>query len=105
MTSEQIDRRGSPRHVAPDRAWDELITRLIREAAEVREERERARMSEDALLARREAAALMEAIRAHGRPRVKHYVSRPSSRRAPGSSGAPPPPAGLAPPAGLVAHG
>lgn len=99
MTSEQIGRRATPRHVVRDGAWDELITRLIREAAEVREERERARVTEDALLARREATALIEAIRDHGRPRVKHYVSRPSSRRAPGWRGAPPPPAGL------VAHG
>jgi hypothetical protein len=58
-------------------------TGLLREAAEVRDERERARMIRDVLLARREARALLDPIRTHGRPKVKHYVTHSAARRAP----------------------
>jgi hypothetical protein len=71
---------------AVDGAWDAEMTRLLREAAEIREERERARLDQDARSARAEATALLEAIRAHGRPSVKHYVTRPSSPRVPSSA-------------------
>ncbi len=46
------------------------MTRLLREAAEAREQRERARMVEDVLLARREATALLDAIRTRRAGRV-----------------------------------
>jgi hypothetical protein len=64
-----------------DSAWDIEMTRLLREAAEIREERDRARQSEDTLLARGETAALMSAIRTRGQPREKRYVLRPSAGR------------------------
>ena len=79
-------RRATPGREALDGAWDVEMTRLLREAAEIREERDRARLSEDSLLARRETAALLDAIRTRGRPRVKHYILRPSARRAAGPS-------------------
>lgn len=72
------------RHQPVDSAWDAEMTRLLREAAEIREEREHARAAQDARSARAEATALLAAIRAHGRPHVKHYVTRPSARHAPG---------------------
>ena len=73
------------RHRATEDAWDAVMTRLLRAAGEIREERERARRNQDARSARAEAAALLEAIRAHGRPNVKHYATRPLSHRAPAS--------------------
>ncbi len=60
------------------------MTRVLREAAEVREERERARSSEDELLAQRETAALVDLIQARGRPRANEHISRPAAGRSPG---------------------
>ena len=48
----------------PDERWNRQVSRLMHEAAEEREQRERARATEDDLLARREAAALLALIRA-----------------------------------------
>ncbi len=56
------------RHPALDDRWNQQMTRLLREAAEVRDERERARSSEDELLAQREVTALPDLIRTHGAP-------------------------------------
>lgn len=50
--------------------WDQEMTRLLREAAEVREQRARVRAEEDDRSSRRESAALLELVRAHGRPRA-----------------------------------
>lgn len=66
----------APVHGAPpagrrhplDHRWDQEMTRLLRQAAEVREQREHARADEDDHSSRREAAALLELVRAHGRP-------------------------------------
>ena len=58
------------------------LTRLMRDAAHVREHRERARASEDERTTRREAAAMLELIRAHDLPRAnapKH--GGPGTRR------------------------
>lgn len=74
----------TPRHQTLDGRWDAQMTRVLREAAEVREERQRARANEDVSSAQHEAAALLCAIRARGRPNLKHYVSRRPWRRAPG---------------------
>ena len=52
----------------PDERWNRQVSRLMHEAAEEREQRERARATEDDLLARREAAALLALIRARARP-------------------------------------
>lgn len=79
-------RGATPGRQALDDAWDVEMTRLLREAAEIREERDRARLSEDTLLARRETDALLGAIRDRGRPRVKHYILRPSAGRTAGPS-------------------
>jgi hypothetical protein len=83
-------RPATPGREALDGAWDIEMTRLLREAAEIREERDRARLSEDTLLARSETDALLGAIRTRGRPRVKHYILRPSAGRAAGRSQATP---------------
>jgi hypothetical protein len=79
-------RPATPHRQHLDSAWDVEMTRLLREAAEIREERDRARQSEDTLLARRETAALMSAIRTRGRPREKRYVLRPSAGRMRGAT-------------------
>lgn len=65
------------RRSALDDRWDQQMTHLLREAAEVREGRDRSRSSEDDLLARREATAIRDLIRSHSRPRAKHYDLRP----------------------------
>ena len=64
-----------------DDPWNNAMTRLLREAAEVREANERARSIQDGLAARQEADALLELIRAHPRPAAQHDVSRPTVRR------------------------
>lgn len=51
-----------------DERWNQQMTRLMREAADVRERRERTRASEDDRSARREAAAMLELIRTYDRP-------------------------------------
>ncbi|OGO55226.1 MAG: hypothetical protein A2V85_09635 [Chloroflexi bacterium RBG_16_72_14] len=56
------------RHRTPDERWNQQVSRVMHEAAEEREQRERARATEDDLHARREAAALMALIRARVRP-------------------------------------
>lgn len=72
------------RHQAPSDQWNQQMTRVLREAAEVREERERARSSEDELLAQRETAALMDLIQGRGRPRTSEHISRPAAGGSPG---------------------
>ena len=47
----------------PDR-WNERITRVLREAAEVRDELERARSAEDIRLARQESEACLAIVAA-----------------------------------------
>jgi hypothetical protein len=69
---------------ALDDRWDQQMTHLLREAAEVREGRDRARSSEDDLLARREATAIRDLIRSHARPRAKHYDLRAIPKGGPG---------------------
>lgn len=58
------------RHHQLDHRWDQEMTRLLREAAEVREQRERARAEEDGRASRREAAALLDLVRTHDRSRA-----------------------------------
>jgi hypothetical protein len=60
--------RNDARLRTPDEQWNQQVSRLMHEAAEEREHRERARATEDDLHARREAAALMALIRARVRP-------------------------------------
>lgn len=69
-----------------DEAWDVQMTRLLREAAEIREERDRTREAEDTLLSQRETAALLAAIRTRGRSREKRYIMAPSARRSRGTA-------------------
>ena len=63
-----------PRPVTEQQRLDDRfarqMTRLMRDAAHVREHRERARASEDERTTRREAAAMLELIRAHDLPRA-----------------------------------
>jgi hypothetical protein len=68
--------------MTPNDRWNARITGLLREAAEVRADRERARAGEDTLLARSETAALLDAIRSHGQPTAGHDTSVPSATRA-----------------------
>lgn len=49
---------------APDVLWNLQMNRLLREAAEVRENRERLRQEEDDTLARQQNATLLEMIHA-----------------------------------------
>ena len=69
-----------------DEEWNQEMTRLLREAAELREGRDRERSSEDDLLARHESASLLALIRSHGRPKAKHHVLRPRASRPPNAS-------------------
>ncbi|MEW6226270.1 MAG: hypothetical protein AB1627_16740 [Chloroflexota bacterium] len=62
----------------PDERWNRQVSRLMHEAAEERERRERARATEDDLLARREAAALLALIRARVRPDARAAEPRQS---------------------------
>jgi hypothetical protein len=61
-----------------DDRWDQQLTRLLRVAAEARERRDRAHAIEDDRSARREAAAMLELIRAHDRPTVSQRRDRGS---------------------------
>ncbi|HYM84321.1 MAG TPA: hypothetical protein VEY67_09245 [Candidatus Dormibacteraeota bacterium] len=70
-----------------DSAWDAEMTGLLREAAEIREARDRARLIEDTSLAQRETAALLAAIRSRGRPRAEPSVLGRAARRPRGSVG------------------
>jgi hypothetical protein len=66
-----VDRRpATERHPRRDDRWARQMTRLLREAAEARDKRERARASQDESEARRESAAIMALILAHGRPNI-----------------------------------
>jgi hypothetical protein len=56
------------RHPTSDERWSQQVSRLMHEAAEEREQRERARATEDDLHTRREAAGLMALVRARVRP-------------------------------------
>lgn len=76
-------RQKAERHRALDDQRNSEMTRLLREAAEIREGRERARSAEDALLARREAAAFLDVIRSHARARETGQGGRRASRRRP----------------------
>ena len=75
--------------IAPHQTLDDRLnvqmTRLLREAAQVREVRERARSSADGHLARREATALLHAIRTRGQPKTKHDIPRRPRRSPVGS--------------------
>jgi hypothetical protein len=79
-------RPSTERNRALDDQRNEEMTRLLREAAEIREGRERARSIEDSLLARREATAFLDVIRDHGRPKAQHDASRPRSGDSPRSA-------------------
>ena len=60
MTTHQAQ----PEQRAPDVLWNLQMNRLLREAAEVRETRERVRQEEDESLARQQSATLLEMIHA-----------------------------------------
>jgi hypothetical protein len=68
-----------------DDPWSLEMTRLLRQAAEVREERDHARTSEDAASARNENEALHALIRTGGRSKAGVEPSRlaPAARREP----------------------
>lgn len=61
-------RSGSEREQRLDDQWAGQLTTFLRGAAEARERRERDRAREDEGTRRREAAAILELIRGHGRP-------------------------------------
>lgn len=77
-------RRPTPKHhQTPDDRWDQQMSRILRDAAEVREERERARLNADDLSARREASALMLLIASRDRPKAGHHAAHRGSRTSP----------------------
>ncbi len=69
------------RHRSIDDRWNEEMTRVLREAAEGREERDRTRLSEDERSTRRESAALLDLIRTQDRPTAREHVSGGASAR------------------------
>jgi hypothetical protein len=83
-TSDRPERR-TPDLPPPDRAdparWNAAMNRILRESAEVREQLEQARATEDSRLARRQAAALLALIDAHTRLPEEGPIARTTRAR------------------------
>lgn len=85
-TEEAMTDRATPLRAQQriDDRWNQQMTSLLREAADLRAARDRTRATEDDVLARRESSALLGAIAAHGRPTTRHYISHPIAKRSAG---------------------
>ncbi len=70
-TRTRVNRRpAADRPSTLDDRWDLQMSRLLRDAANAREQRDRTRAGEDDRTSRREAAALLQLVQAHDRPKV-----------------------------------